>query len=55
MAAYMLVNGLLPLGAMPMGLIAGTTSVPIAIALGASTTVLLTILLGLRSPILREI
>ncbi len=55
MAAYMLVNGLLPLGAMPMGLIAGTTSVPIAIALGASTTVLLTILLGLRSPVLREI
>lgn len=55
MAAYMLVNGLLPLGAMPMGIIAGTTSVPIAIAIGASSTVLLTLWLGFRAPVLRTL
>jgi hypothetical protein len=55
MAAYMLVNGLLPLGAMPMGVIAGAISVPIAIAIGASLTVLLTLWLGLRAPVLRTL
>jgi MFS family permease len=55
MAAYMLVNGLLPLGAMPMGVIAGALSVPIAIAIGALTTVALTIVLGLRAPVLRTL
>jgi MFS family permease len=55
MAAYMLVNGLLPLGAMPMGVIAGAISVPIAIAIGASLTVLLTIVLGFRAPVLRTL
>jgi MFS family permease len=55
MAAYMLVNGLLPLGAMPMGVIAGAISVPIAIAIGASLTVLLTLILGFRAPVLRTL
>lgn len=55
MAAYMLVNGLLPLGAMPMGVIAGAMSVPIAIAIGASLTVTLTLWLGLRATVLRTL
>ncbi len=55
MSAYMLNNGLLPLGAMPMGIIAGATSVPIAVAVGASMTILLTALLALTSPALRSL
>lgn len=55
MSAYMLNNGLLPLGAMPMGIIAGATSVPIAVATGATMTIVMTILLAVVSPDLRKL
>ena len=55
MSAYMLNNGLLPLGAMPMGIIAGATSVPIAVATGATMTIVMTVLLAVVSPDLRKL
>ena len=55
LSAYMLNYGLLPLGAMPMGIIAGATSVPIAVAVGASITILLTLLLAVTSPAVRSL
>jgi hypothetical protein len=55
MSAYMLNNGLLPLGAMPMGIIAGATSVPIAVATGATMAIVMTILLAVVSPDLRKL
>jgi hypothetical protein len=40
---------------MPMGIIAGATSVPIAVAVGATMTILLTALLAVTSPALRSL
>jgi MFS family permease len=55
LGAYMLNQGLLPLGALPMGILAGATSVPIAMAVGASLTVVATVVLALTSPTWRTI
>jgi MFS family permease len=49
LGAYMLNQGLLPLGALPMGILAGATSVPFAMAVGASLTIVATILVALTS------
>jgi MFS family permease len=55
LGAYMLNQGLLPLGALPMGIIAGASSVPIAMAVGASLTVVATVLLAVVSPAWRTL
>jgi hypothetical protein len=55
LGAYMLNQGLLPLGALPMGIIAGASSVPIAMAVGASLTVVATVLLAIVSPAWRTL
>lgn len=55
MATYMMTFGLLPLGALPMGLIADVTGIEIAVAMGAITCALLIGMIGIRSRPLREI
>jgi MFS family permease len=47
LGAYMLNQGLLPLGALPMGILAGATSIPVAMATGAALTVIATVALAL--------
>ncbi len=54
MGAYMLTWGLMPLGALPMGLIADHWGAPAAVGAGAVTSSLLAALLGLMSPALRD-
>ncbi len=54
-AVYMLTWGLMPLGALPMGILSSATSTPLAVALGASISSALTILLYFKSPAIREI
>jgi len=54
LGAYMLNQGLLPLGALPMGILAGATSVPIAMAVGASLTIVTTTLLAVTAPAWRS-
>ena len=54
MGAYMLTWGLMPLGALPMGLIADHWGAPAAVGAGAVTSSLLAALLGVMSPALRE-
>ena len=55
MGAYMLTFGLMPLGAMPMGLLAARFGTQTAVAAGAIVSSLLAALLGLRSRELREL
>jgi MFS family permease len=55
MGAYMLTWGLMPLGSLPMGLLADRIGTPGAVAAGAIVTSILAALLGLFSPALREV
>jgi MFS family permease len=55
MGAYMLTWGLMPLGALPMGLAADRFGVQIAVAGGAIISTVLTAVLGLASPAVRDI
>jgi MFS transporter, DHA1 family, staphyloferrin A biosynthesis exporter len=55
MGAYMLTWGLMPLGALPMGIAADRFGTPTAVAAGAILSTVLTAILGLTSPALREI
>jgi predicted MFS family arabinose efflux permease len=53
--AYMLTWGLMPLGALPMGILADHVGITISVAAGAIASSLLAGLLGVASPALREI
>ena len=55
MGAYMLTWGLMPLGALPMGLAADRFGVQAAVAGGAIISTVLTAALGLASPAVRDI
>jgi hypothetical protein len=55
MGAYMLTWGLMPLGALPMGIVADRFGTPVAVAAGAIVSTVLTAILGLTSPTLREL
>jgi predicted MFS family arabinose efflux permease len=55
MGAYMLTWGLMPLGALPMGIVADRLGTPVAVAAGAIVSTVLTAILGLTSPTLREL
>jgi MFS family permease len=55
MGIYMLTFGLMPLGAMPMGLLADRLGTPTAVATGAVLSSLFTAGLGIASQTLREI
>ncbi|MCA9864335.1 MAG: MFS transporter, partial [Thermomicrobiales bacterium] len=55
MGAYMLTWGLMPLGALPMGLVADRFGVQVAVAGGAIISTVLTAVLGLASPAVRDI
>lgn len=55
MATYMMTFGLLPLGALPMGLIADITGIQLAVAIGALTCITLIAGIALTSQSLREI
>jgi MFS family permease len=55
MGAYMLTWGLMPLGALPMGLLAARIGTPAAVAAGAILSSLCAALLGYFSPALREV
>ena len=56
LGAYVLNQGLLPLGALPMGMVASAFGVPIAMALGASLTIIAIVLLGVvTNPMWREL
>ncbi len=54
-AIYMLTWGLMPLGAMPMGLLAAQIGAPLSVALGAVLSTLLTAALYVLSPSLRRL
>lgn len=53
--AYMLTWGLMPLGALPMGLMADRFGTPTAIATGAMLSTLLATILAITSPALRKL
>ena len=55
MGAYMLTWGLMPLGALPMGILAAKVGTPAAVAAGATLSSLSAALLGYFSPALREV
>ena len=55
MGAYMLTWGLMPLGALPMGMVAARIGTPAAVASGAIVSSLLTAALALVSPAVRDI
>jgi MFS family permease len=55
MATYMLTWGLMPLGSLPMGMLAGRIGTPGAVATGAIVSSVLAALLGLLSPALRNL
>jgi predicted MFS family arabinose efflux permease len=55
MGVYMLTWGLMPLGSLPMGMLAGRIGTPGAVAAGAIVSSVLAALLGLLSPALREL
>jgi predicted MFS family arabinose efflux permease len=55
MGAYMLTWGLMPLGALPMGLLAARIGTPGAVAAGAILSSVCAALLGYFSPALREV
>ena len=54
MGAYMLTWGLMPLGALPMGMIADRIGTPVAVAGGAIISAVLTGILGLTSSTVRD-
>lgn len=55
MGAYMLTWGLMPIGALPMGIAANHFGAPVAVAGGAILSTLLTLILGVVSPAIREV
>ena len=55
MGAYLLTFGLMPLGAMPMGLVADRYGAPTAVAAGAALSSTIAILVAIRSPALRQL
>ena len=55
MGAYMLTWGFMPLGSLPMGMIADRVGTPTAVAAGAIISTVLAAAYGLRSPVLREL
>lgn len=55
MATYMITHGLLPLGALPMGMVAEAVSTPFAIIGSVSLSILLTLVLVHRSSALRQL
>jgi hypothetical protein len=55
MGAYMLTWGLMPLGSLPMGMIADRIGTPVAVASGAIISSLLAGILGLTSSAVRDI
>jgi len=55
MGAYMLTWGLMPLGSLPMGMIADRIGTPLAVAGGAIISSLLTAILGLTSSAVRDV
>ncbi|HYH10823.1 MAG TPA: MFS transporter [Thermomicrobiales bacterium] len=55
MATYMMTFGLLPLGALPMGLVADVVGIQQAVALGATLCLTLILIIARRSIALREI
>jgi hypothetical protein len=55
MAAYVLTWGLMPLGAMPMGIAADRFGTPAAVAAGAILSSTFAAALGVRSRALREL
>jgi MFS family permease len=55
MATYMMTFGLLPLGALPMGLVADVTGIQVAVALGSVTCMILIGIIAVRSRSLRTI
>lgn len=55
MATYMMTFGLLPLGALPMGLIADAIGIQFAVALGSVTCIALIAAIAIRSKALRTI
>lgn len=56
LGAYVLNQGLLPLGALPMGLVAGTWGVPVAMSVGASLTIIATLALAVTThPLWQEL
>jgi MFS family permease len=55
LGAYTLTWGLFPLGALPMGLLAGRIGTPAAITIGAALNTIFALLLGARSRGMREV
>jgi predicted MFS family arabinose efflux permease len=55
MGAYMLTWGFMPLGSLPMGMVADRVGITAAVAAGAIVSSVLAALYGLRSPALREL
>lgn len=55
MGAYMLTWGLMPIGALPMGLVADRLNTPISVAAGAVISTLLVAVLAATSPELRKL
>ncbi len=55
MGAYLLTFGLMPLGALPMGMVADRMGAPFAVTAGAIASSLLAAWLGVTSPILRKL
>lgn len=55
MGVYLLTWGLMPLGALPMGLLADVVGAPVAVAAGAIVSSLLAAWLGARSAVLRAL
>jgi len=55
MGAYMLTWGLMPLGSLPMGMIADRIGTSVAVAGGAIISSVLTVILGLTSSAVRDV
>ena len=55
MGAYLLTWGFMPLGSLPMGMLADRVGITAAVATGAIVSSLLAALCRLRSPALREL
>lgn len=55
MGAYLLTFGLMPLGALPMGMVADRMGAPFAVTAGAIVSSLLAAWLGFTSPVLRKL
>jgi MFS family permease len=55
MGAYMLTWGFMPLGSLPMGILADRIGITAAVGAGAIVSSVLAALYGLRSPALREL